>query len=120
MVVAGRGGVRLAGMAERVLDAQAVEELAEDADAGEAAEVRRLPERRSGGEIDLLRGGVTTAALAAAGGVVAGAATVAVVRALGAVSQARGGRVVRRRGGKPAKVVASRSFLVDVHMLGDR
>lgn len=107
-------------MAERVLDAEAVEESAEDVHGGEAAEVRRLPERRSGGDLDLLRGGVTTAALAAAGGVVAGAATVAVVRALGAVSHARGGRMVRRRGGRPSKVVASRSFLVDVHMLGDR
>ena len=62
---------------------------------------------------------MTTAALAAAGGVVAGAVTVAVVRAIGAVSRADRGRIVTR-GRKPAKVVASRSFLVDIHVLGDR
>ena len=59
-----------------------------------------------------------TAALAAAGGVVAGAATVAAVRAVGAAARARRGprRLGRRR--EPAQVVASRSFLVDVHLLG--
>jgi hypothetical protein len=62
---------------------------------------------------------MTTAALAAAGGVVAGAATVAVVRAIGAVSRANRGRVMTK-GRKPAKVVASRSFLIDVHVLGDK
>jgi hypothetical protein len=103
---------------EEVLDGQAVEE---DATVGtsEEGEVRRLPVHKRVGELDLLRGEVTTAALAAAGGVVAGAATVAVVRAIGAVGRHRGSRVVTR-GRRPAKVVASRSFLVDVHVLGDR
>jgi hypothetical protein len=106
-------------MAEQVLDARAVEE--EDVSstaADEAAEVRRLPIRRRAAEVEL-RGEMTTAALAAAGGVVAGAATVAVVRAIGAVSRANRGRVVTK-GRKPAKVVASRSFLVDIHVLGDK
>ena len=56
-----------------------------------------------------------TAAIAAVGGVLAGAATVAVVRTVGAA--AKRGRLLPRRGKQP-KVVASRSFLVDVHLLG--
>ncbi len=105
-------------MAEQVLDAQAVEEEAPEGVA-EEGEVRPLPVHKRVGELDLLRGEMTTAALAAAGGVVAGAVTVAVVRAIGAVGRQRGSRIVTR-GRRPAKVVASRSFLVDVHVLGDR
>jgi len=105
-------------MAEQVLDARAVEEEEVSGTPSEDAEVRPLPVRRKGGDVEL-RSEVTTAALAAAGGVVAGAATVAVVRAIGAVSRANRGRVVTK-GRKPAKVVASRSFLVDIHVLGDR
>jgi hypothetical protein len=58
-----------------------------------------------------------TVAIAAAGGALAGAATVAAVRAV-AKSSARK-RPARRligRGERP--VVASRSFLIDVHLLG--
>ena len=57
--------------------------------------------------------------MAAAGGALAGAATVAVVRAVGAVAANRGKRTPRRlaRRERP-NVVASRSFLVDVHLLG--
>ena len=106
-------------MAEQVLEAVAVEEdLPEAALEDAPADVRRLPVKRNAGDVEL-RGEVATAALAAAGGVVAGAITVAVVRAIGAASRGRNGRVVTR-GRKPAKVVASRSFLVDVHVLGDR
>lgn len=105
-------------MAEQVLEAGAVEEEDVSATAAdESAEVRPLPVRKRGSEVEL-RGEMTTAALAAAGGVVAGAATVAVVRAIGAVSRANRARVVKGR--RPAKVVASRSFLIDVHVLGDK
>ena len=104
-------------MAEQVLDARAVEEEDASDAPSEQAEVRPLPVRRKVADVEL-RGEMATAALAAAGGVVAGAATVAVVRAIGAVSRANRGRIVRGR--KPAKVVASRSFLVDIHVLGDR
>lgn len=55
-----------------------------------------------------------TAAIAALGGVLAGAATVATVRA---VAKKSPGRLLPRRKRQP-KVVASRSFLVDVHLLG--
>jgi hypothetical protein len=102
---------------EEVLEAQAVEE--DVPEGSSAGEVRRLPVAKRAAELDLLRGEVATAALAAAGGVVAGAATVAVVRALGAMGRQRSPRVIAR-GRRPAKIVASRSFLVDVHVLGER
>jgi hypothetical protein len=56
-----------------------------------------------------------SAAIAAVGGVLAGAATVATVRAVAKRSSA--GRLLPGRKRQP-KVVASRSFLVDVHLLG--
>jgi len=55
-----------------------------------------------------------TAAIAAVGGVLAGAATVATVRAVASRSP---GRLLPGRRRQP-KIVASRSFLVDVHLLG--
>jgi hypothetical protein len=55
-----------------------------------------------------------TAAIAAVGGVLAGAATVATVRA---VAKRSPGRLLPGRRKQP-RVVASRSFLVDVHLLG--
>jgi len=61
-----------------------------------------------------LRGDARTAAVAAVGGVLAGAATVATVRA---VAKKSPGRLLPRRRRQP-NVVASRSFLVDVHLLG--
>jgi hypothetical protein len=62
---------------------------------------------------------VRTVALAAAGGIVAGAATVAVVRAVKA-GASRSSRSARKRAKeRPLNVLASRSFLVDVHLLGD-
>jgi hypothetical protein len=57
-----------------------------------------------------------TAAIAAVGGVLAGAATVAAVRAVG--SGKRAGKRLGRRRGRRDNIVASRSFLVDVHLLG--
>ncbi len=66
----------------------------------------------------VLRTEVRTAAIAAAGGVLAGAATVAAVRAVGAAgSKSRTPRRLGRRRDR-TNVVASRSFLVDVHLLG--
>lgn len=89
----------------------------EDAAPGEGEPVRALPLRYEDSGTLALRGEVKTAALAAAGGVLAGAATVAAVRAVSAVgSKARSPRRLRRR--ERTNVVASRSFLVDVHLLG--
>lgn len=77
---------------------------------------RALP--RAGADLLPVRNEAKTAAIAAAGGVLAGAATVAAVRAVGAVAGRKRSprRLVRRE--RPANVVASRSFLVDVHLLG--
>lgn len=68
-----------------------------------------------------LRTEVRTAAIAAAGGALAGAVTVAAVRAVAAVgsgSRRATRRAQRRKADRPANVIASRSFLVDVHLLG--
>ncbi|HEX8959169.1 MAG TPA: hypothetical protein VF770_05055 [Solirubrobacterales bacterium] len=79
--------------------------------------VRVLP--RESPESLALRNEARTAVIAAAGGVLAGAATVAAVRAVGAVSsRKRSGRGLSRRRERPLNVLASRSFLVDVHLLG--
>jgi hypothetical protein len=91
-------------------------------DPGEATEpVRALPAayEEPGSSLPVLRAEVRTAAIAAAGGVLAGAATVAAVRAVGAVgTKSRSPRRASRRRNERANVVASRSFLVDVHLLG--
>ena len=101
-----------------MLEAQAVEEPISGPEAeAEAQAPRPLPEPARRSEVDIWRGEVRTAAIAAAGGIVAGAATVAAVRAVrGPERQSRKGII--RRGRRSQNVVASRSFLVDVHVLG--
>jgi hypothetical protein len=91
----------------------------EDAAPGDAEPVRALPlPYEESGLTPVLRSEVRTAALAAAGGVLAGAATVAAVRAVGAAgSKSRAPRRFGRRRDR-RDIVASRSFLVDVHLLG--
>jgi hypothetical protein len=106
-------------VSELHVDAEVVAE--EDAGPREATDpVRPLPtsyEQPTGAAL-VLRPEVRTAALAAAGGVLAGAATVAAVRAVGgAAAKARAPRLRGRRRERQ-NVVASRSFLVDVHLLG--
>ncbi len=76
----------------------------------------RVLERQAPGAV-ALRSEVRTAAVAAVGGIVLGAATVAAVRAVGAVAKNSQGRLLSGRKRAP-NVVASRSFLVDVHLLG--
>jgi hypothetical protein len=65
-----------------------------------------------------LRGEARTAVVAAVGGALAGAATVAAVRAVVAAARSNGSRGLLRRRREQPRVVASRSFLVDVHLLG--
>jgi hypothetical protein len=90
----------------------------EDAEPGEAEPVRALPLPYEESSVPVLRTEVRSAAIAAAGGVLAGAATVAAVRAVSAVgSKTRAPRRLGRRRDR-RDVVASRSFLVDVHLLG--
>jgi hypothetical protein len=82
----------------------------------EQVSVRVLP-HQSAAEL-AVRNEARTAVMAAAGGVLAGAATVAAVRAVTAVAgRKRAPRRLTRRE-RPNNVVASRSFLVDVHLLG--
>ena len=105
-------------MSDHHLDGEIVAE--EDAAAEDAVDpVRRLPSQPAPAPSPILRGEVRSAAIAAAGGVLAGAATVAAVRVVGSAVGSRGSasrRLTRRR--RPAgKVIASRSFLVDVHLL---
>jgi hypothetical protein len=99
------------------LDGEIVAE--EDAEPGDATEpVRPLPLPYEGAASPVLRTEVRTAAIAAAGGGLAGAATVAAVRAVsGSGSRSPAPRRLGRRRNRP-NVVASRSFLVDVHLLG--
>jgi hypothetical protein len=102
-----------------LLETEAIEEPAVEEGSDEVSP-RRLPARATpGGDVSIWRDEVRTAAIAAAGGLVAGAATVAVVRASrGAGSRRRPARPKLRD--RPARVIASRSFLVDVHLLSDR
>lgn len=81
----------------------------------EPVRVRVLP--REAPAALAVRSEARTAVVAAVGGVLAGAATVAVVRAVGAAAKRSPGRLLPGRKRQP-KVVASRSFLVDVHLLG--
>jgi hypothetical protein len=101
------------------VEAQAVEEPLEasEAAAAEAEAPRPLPEPARPAQVDVWRGEVRTAAIAAAGGLVAGAATVAAVRAVRGPEKASRKGIIRR-GRKAQNVIASRSFLVDVHVLG--
>jgi hypothetical protein len=105
-------------MGEDLLEAQAVEEpVAEPVEGLEQA--RPLPDKRRSAEVEVLRDEVRTAAIAAAGGVVAGAATVAAVRAVrGTAKTKRSGLLRRKQERKLGEVIASRSFLIDVHVLG--
>jgi hypothetical protein len=104
-------------MAEELLEAEAIEEPERPDDATEA-EVRPLPERPSGRDLAATTD-MRAAALAAAGGIVAGAATVAAVRAIGSGARAsRSRRSLRKREEGPLNILASRSFLIDIHLLG--
>jgi hypothetical protein len=91
------------------------EELQPTEEVIEAEPVRPLPVRAEGRVIEIWGREVGPLAVAAAGGAAAGVAFVAVARAA-----SRSPRRPPRRGlfRRREKVVASRSFLVDVHVLG--
>jgi hypothetical protein len=107
-------------MDEVVLETEAIEVPADGDEAlADEPAVRPLPVKPERAEVTAWTPEVRTAALAAAGGIVAGAATVAVVRATAGRSASprrRGRRGLRR----DQSVIASRSFLVDVHLLGSK
>ncbi len=103
-------------MPEDVVEAEAIEEPIGEGGAEDDV-VRPLPARRKASELDAWRGEVKTVAMAAAGGIAAGAATVAAVSAVRARAERKKPTRVLRRGGKAERVLASRSFLIDVHVL---
>ncbi len=107
-------------MREELLETEAVELPGVDGEP--VGEARPLPVPAQGTtDLAVFSDEVKTAALAAAGGVLAGAATVAVVRATrAAASPKKRGRRMLRGKERPQNVVASRSFLVDVHLLGSK
>ncbi len=80
----------------------------------EAEPVRPLPVRSQGRTIEIWGREVGPLAVAAAGGAAAGVAVIAVARAGRSTRRAPRRGLFRRR----EKVVASRSFLVDIHVLG--
>jgi hypothetical protein len=107
---------RVEGVSELDLEGEVVAE--EDAEPRDAEAVRALPLPYEAPSSPVLSTEVRSAAIAAAGGVLAGAATVAAVRAVSAAgSRSRAPRRLGRRRDR-SNVVASRSFLVDVHLLG--
>ena len=103
-----------------MLEAEAIEEEVPAGAAEPEANVRPLPELRRTSAITQPGSEIRTVALAAAGGIVAGAATVAAIRVVRAGTSRNGKSVRKRRSDKPSNVLASRSFLVDVHLLGDK
>jgi hypothetical protein len=95
------------------------EVLAEEDAPGGAEQPTRVLEAYREPASPVLRTEVRTAAIAAAGGALAGAVTVAAVRAVGAVgTRNRSPRRLSRRKPERPNILASRSFLVDVHVLG--
>lgn len=101
-----------------MLEADAVEEeipVADEADEGAA--VRPLPQRRAASDLDAWRGEIRVVAAAAAGGIAAGAVTVAAVNAVRSRAERKRPRRIVRRGRKSEGILASRSFLIDVHVL---
>ena len=80
----------------------------------EAGPVRPLPVRAQGRTIEVWGREVGPLAVAATAGAAAGVAVIAVARASRAPRRPPRRGLFRRR----EKVVASRSFLVDVHILG--
>jgi hypothetical protein len=97
-------------------------EHAEDAEAVEGAEVRPLPVLAEPRPIERARPVALPAAVAAAtGGFLLGVACFLLVRVLRRPRAAQSLRLGGPRGrGRRSEVAASRSFLVDVHLLRDR
>jgi hypothetical protein len=104
-------------MSEELLETEAIEmPVLEEEDSGEPT-ARPLPatiDRQA--ELSAWKGEARTAAIAAAGGLVAGAATVALARATRGGSSKRPAKRSKPKE-RAVKVLASRSFIVDVHLL---
>ena len=99
-----------------LLESDAVEVTAPVDEPGDEPQVRPLPATVGEADVSAWKGEARTAAIAAAGGLVAGAATVALARATRGTSSKKPARRGRSKE-RPVKVLASRSFLVDVHLI---
>jgi hypothetical protein len=93
---------------------QVAEQIERSEELIEAGPVRPLPVRAQGRTIEIWGREVGPLAVAATAGAAAGVAVIAVARAARAPRRPPRRGLFRRR----EKVVASRSFLVDVHVLG--
>jgi hypothetical protein len=93
---------------------QMAEQIERSEELIEAGPVRPLPVRAQGRTIEIWGREVGPLAVAATAGAAAGVAVIAVARAARAPRRPPRRGLLRRR----EKVVASRSFLVDVHVLG--
>jgi hypothetical protein len=93
---------------------QMAEQMERSEDLIEAGPVRPLPIRAQGHTIEIWGREVGPLAVAATAGAAAGVAVIAAARAARAPRRPPRRGLFRRR----EKVVASRSFLVDVHVLG--
>ena len=104
-------------MREELLETEAIEVPPLDAEADGEPTAHPLPapiDDRA--ELSAWKDEARTAAIAAAGGLVAGAATVALARATRGGSSKRPAKRARAKE-RPVKVLASRSFIVDVHLI---
>jgi hypothetical protein len=100
-----------------LLESEAIEVTAPGEEASDDARVRPLPAAvETGTEVSAWKGEARTAAIAAAGGLVAGAATVAIARVARGGPSKKGARRGRSKE-RPVKVLGSRSFIVDVHLI---
>lgn len=90
-------------------------EAVEEQEVVEAEPVRPLPARAENRTIEIWGREFGPVAVAAAGGAAAGVAVVAIAKAASRAPRRPPRRGIFRR---REKVVASRSFLVDVHVLG--
>ncbi len=104
-------------MREELLETEAIEMPDLDGEAAGEPTARPLPATIDHeAELSAWKGEARTAAIAAAGGLVAGAATVALARATRGGSSKRPAKRAKAKE-RPVKVLASRSFMVDVHLL---
>lgn len=101
---------------EELLESDAVEVSAPTDENPNEPTAHPLPATVQSSEVSAWKGEARTAAIAAAGGIVAGAATVAIARATRGGSSKKPTRRSRSKD-RPVKVLASRSFLVDVHLV---
>ncbi len=103
-------------MREELLETEAIEMPDAEGEIDEPT-ARPLPATvDQAAELSAWKAEARTAAIAAAGGIVAGAATVALARATRGGSGKRPAKRARAKE-RPVKVLASRSFMVDVHLL---